>query len=88
MPSGDPDIFAAHLDYSNRDVADELAVITAIRKQVTRILRDASAADFERVGVHSIDGPLTLATLLSRIVQHIPHHVDFIQKKRPALTAR
>jgi hypothetical protein len=82
---GDPDQFAARLDYSVRDIEEELAVIGSIRQQVTRILRHASPADFERVGVHSSDGPLTLATLLERIAGHIPHHVEFIAKKRPAL---
>jgi len=85
MFGGDPDRFAARLDYPSRDLEEELAVIAAIRRQVTRILQQKTAADFERVGIHSDDGPLTLATLLERIAGHIPHHVDFIAKKRPAL---
>ena len=83
--SGDPDKFAARLDYAHRDLDEELAVIGSVRRQVTRILHSASPADFERIGIHSEDGPLTLETLLKRIAEHIPHHVEFIVKKRPAL---
>jgi hypothetical protein len=84
---GDPDLFAAKLDYARRDLQEELAVIASIRQQVTRILRTVSPADFERVGVHSEDGPLTLLALLNRIGGHIPHHLEFIAKKRPTLGA-
>jgi hypothetical protein len=42
-------------------------------------------ADFARRGIHSEDGPLSLETLLERIVAHLPHHVRFIHEKRKAL---
>jgi len=87
LMNGDPDIFAAKLAYGQRDVEDELDVIISIRREVSRFLKTLSAADFERTGVHSADGPLTLARLLERIAGHIPHHVKFIEGKRAALNA-
>lgn len=87
MFGGDPDQFAARLCYHQRDLEEELNVIAAIRAQVARILGTATMADFERVGIHSSDGPLTLSTLLKRIAGHIPHHGKFIAEKRPALLA-
>ncbi len=87
MFSADPDQFVARLGYDIRDLDEELAVVASIRAQVTRILRSATASDLERVGVHSTDGPLTLAALLKRIANHIPHHIKFITEKRPALLA-
>ena len=36
---------------------------------------------------HSEDGPITLRTLLERITNHIPHHVQFIEEKRRAMEA-
>lgn len=87
MFSADPDQFVARLCYDTRDLGEELAVVASIRAQVTRILRSATATDFERVGVHSADGPLTLTVLLKRIANHIPHHIQFITEKRPALLA-
>jgi len=85
MFGGDPDQFAARLSYLERDLEEELAVIESIRAQVTRILRAAAPEDFAREGRHSVDGPLSLATLLKRIAGHIPHHVKFVTDKRPAL---
>lgn len=80
--SGDPDAFAEKLAYRQRDIDEELDVIASIRRQVSRLLKTLPAADLERVGVHSQDGPLTLAKLLERITGHIPHHVQFINGKR------
>jgi uncharacterized damage-inducible protein DinB len=85
LRGGDPDVFAARLAYDARDVGEELQMIEAVRKHTARILRTLAADDFERTGVHSTDGPLTLRTLLERITSHIPHHVKFIEEKRRAL---
>lgn len=82
---GDPDVFAAGLAYHQRELAEELALIEACRKQVTRILRTLKDADFARVGKHSEAGPLTLLQLLERVTGHVPHHVKFIQQKRQML---
>jgi hypothetical protein len=82
---GDPTTFAARLAYSERDAEEELLLVELIRKQVARILRTLKSDDFQRRGLHSESGPLTLETLLQRIAGHIPHHVRFIEEKRKAL---
>jgi hypothetical protein len=83
--SGDPDVFQARLAYSSRDAEEELKLIEVVRSQMARILKTLPDADFARTGKHSADGPLSLATLLERITNHIPHHVTFVQEKRKAL---
>jgi uncharacterized damage-inducible protein DinB len=85
MFGGDPDVFAAGLHYENRNVYEELELIRVVRKQMARILRASDVEDFQRTGVHSESGPLTLETLLERITGHIPHHVKFINDKIAAL---
>jgi hypothetical protein len=87
MFGGDPDVFASKLAYHDRDLAEELAMIEAIRSSTARILRQLSEPDFARVGKHSEAGPLSLATLLERVAGHLPHHVKFIDEKRQALRA-
>lgn len=82
---GDPDVFAARLAYPQRDVEEELQLIGAVRRQMGRILQTLDAQDFERVGKHSEDGPLSVATLLGNITGHVPHHIAFIKEKRAAL---
>jgi hypothetical protein len=82
---GDPDVFAARLAYAERDVAEELRLIEAVRGQMGRILRTLAPGDFSREGIHSEAGPLSLETLLERVTRHLPHHVEFIKEKRAAL---
>ena len=82
---GDPDVFAAGLHYEKRRVQDELELISAVRRQMAVILRNTAVEDFQRTGVHSEAGPLTLETLLERITRHIPHHVTFVAAKIAAM---
>jgi hypothetical protein len=87
MFGGDPDQFAAALAYDARDTQEELALIEACRREMTRILRALPETAFQRRGIHSEAGPLTLQQLLTSVTNHIPHHVGFIQEKRRALGA-
>jgi len=85
MFGGDPDVFAAGLHYDKRNVHEELGLIAAVRRQMAVILRNSDVEDFQRTGVHSEAGPLTLETLLERITRHIPHHLTFIEAKIAAM---
>lgn len=87
MADGDPDAFARGLHYNNRCLPGELALIEATRNSTTAVLSACSIEDFQRTGVHSTDGPMTLETLIERTVSHIPHHIRFIDEKRKALAA-
>ena len=83
--SGDPNLFATTLAYDERDVAVELDFIALARKHMGAILRALKPEDFQRRGIHSEAGPITLETLLTNITSHIPHHIKFIEEKRAAL---
>lgn len=85
LRGGDPDVFAARLHYDVRDIEEELQLIEAVRKHTARILQALPEDAFERTGIHSADGPLTLRTLLERITKHVPHHVRTIEEKRAAM---
>lgn len=82
---GDPDMFAARLAYSIRDMDEELKLIEACRVHMARILKSLQPVDFARRGNHSENGSLTLEKLLTNISNHIPHHLPFIVQKRRAL---
>jgi hypothetical protein len=82
---GDEKVFAARLAYHERDAEEELLLIEQIRKQVTRILKMLKPEDFQRRGIHSEVGPLTLSAFVERSTAHIPHHVRFIEEKRKVL---
>jgi len=85
--SGDADLFAQRLAYHERDIENELALIEAVRRQMARILAGVEPGAWSRTGRHSSDGSVTLAVLLERIANHIPHHLAFIEEKRRALGA-
>lgn len=82
---GDPDVFAQRLAYDQREIEEELQLIEAVRKHMARILGSLAADQFQRTGNHSVDGSITLETLLNRITGHVPHHLQFIKAKRDAL---
>ena len=77
--------FADHLAYDQRDIEEEIKLMEVTRSQMARILRSLPAEALERTGIHSVDGPMTLRTLLERITGHVPHHVQFIAEKRQAM---
>jgi uncharacterized damage-inducible protein DinB len=83
--SGDPDVFAAKLAYDGRNLEEELQLIDSVRKHVARILRTLGPDVFQRTCNHSEEGPLTVETLIQRMIGHIPHHIKFIAEKRAAL---
>jgi uncharacterized damage-inducible protein DinB len=85
---GDPDVFAAGLHYDKRDVERDLQLIVLVRSQMSRILRNTDLEAFQRTGVHSEAGPMTLETILERATRHIHHHIPFINEKTAALKAQ
>jgi hypothetical protein len=85
LPGRDEKLFAARLHYHDRDVENELALVDAIHRQVATILRRLEPDDFQRVGVHSEAGPLTLDALVARATGHIAHHLKFVEEKRRAM---
>ena len=85
LQDGDRKLFAARLAYDKRDVDEEIRMIKAVRRHMGRILRAIDADAFERKGIHSEHGPVTLADLLERAVDHIPQHAFYIEEKRKAL---
>lgn len=86
LRGGDPDRFAAGLSYDKRDILAELDLIACVRRHMAPILQALTPAETERTGQHSEDGALSIRTLLERITNHIPHHVNFIHEKRQALS--
>jgi hypothetical protein len=86
--NGDPDDFERTLSYDARDIEEELALISGIRRQTSRILRSLPENAWQRKGIHNIAGPLTFRQIVESSTSHIPHHVGFIQQKRIALAAQ
>jgi hypothetical protein len=83
--AADENLFLAELHYHDRDAEEELALIEVTRKQMSRILRALKPEVFQKPGVHSMKGLLTLEKVVQGAVNHINHHLPFITEKRKAL---
>lgn len=83
----DENLFRAGLFYHERDMEEELRLIELTRSQMLRVLRQLPPGAFQRVGVHTERGELTLERMLALAGNHIFHHLPFIAEKRKALGA-
>lgn len=83
----DPDVFVPALHCPKRNTQQEVDLVAAVRAHMSTILEACSLEDFQRTGVHSLEGPMTLETLLERITEHLPHHLKFIEQKLQVLQA-
>jgi uncharacterized damage-inducible protein DinB len=81
LPGVSEELFAARLHYSQRSVSDELQLITLQRRQLCTILQSADLEDYQRTGVHTEAGPVTLETLLETTTEHLEHHLKFVAEK-------
>lgn len=83
--AADENDFAKHLAYEHRDASEELAVISATRRQMARILRALPESARERIGVHSLKGLMTLEQVVNMAIYHVAHHLKFVAEKKKAL---
>jgi uncharacterized damage-inducible protein DinB len=60
-------------------------LFAANRKWMARVFRQTPETDFNRAGIHSERGRMTLAELVSGYVNHLDHHLRFLYAKRGAL---
>jgi hypothetical protein len=81
----DENVFLKVLHYHDRDAAEELTLIDATRGQMARIIRKLTPEQFQRPGIHTEKGLVTLEAVIRGATNHIPHHLPFIAEKRKAL---
>jgi hypothetical protein len=77
--------FADTLGYHDHVPEDELALLELVRRQMAAILRRLPDAAWERCGIHTRTGLVSLRDLFAMAIDHIPHHAQFITEKRRAL---
>ena len=68
-------------------VEEAVNLFAANRHWMAQILRRCSEDDFARAGRHSEAGRQTLAEILSRVTNHLDHHLRFLYAKRANLGA-
>lgn len=87
LMSADEKHYIAKLRYQDFDLAEQLALFTALRRHAVRILRMQSDETWKRAAVHSESGLLTVRQLVLQATRHLRHHLPFIAEKRKVLYA-
>src|SRR5436309_561247 len=77
--------YAERCRFQDLDLAEELALLAALRRHVARVLKLQPPSAWSRTGRHSETGPLTLRQLVFQAVRHLNHHLPFIAEKRKVL---
>jgi uncharacterized damage-inducible protein DinB len=78
-------LYPEALSYAERDLSLDLALVDATRAQMAADLGRLRPEAWERTGVHSETGLVTLRQMLLHAVRHLEHHVSTIAEKRAAL---
>ena|ERR1700722_15937083 len=78
----DETLFTKNLHYHEQSVEDALKIMELNGRQMAKVLRCLTEAAFSRAGNHTEAGPITLTQMLHRCVNHVEHHLKFIQQKR------
>jgi uncharacterized damage-inducible protein DinB len=78
----DENAFARGLFYDQLNPRTACEVFEKNRLLTGEILRRLPAAAFDRTGMHNERGQVTLADLLKSYVEHLDHHLTFVQHKR------
>ena len=70
-----------------QDAQIAIDILDLNRKLFAKVLRALPDATFEKAGIHNEVGRLTLATLVTKYVGHLNHHLKFISDKRKLVEA-
>ena len=76
----DEEAFPTALHYPGRTVETSIAAIEASRAHAVDILKEVPDADWNRVGVHSQRGEMTLTALLVLTTNHRKEHIEQLKK--------
>ncbi len=78
----DETAFAGGLSYQELDPQMACDVFEKNRQLTAEMLRRLPNEAFQRTGHHNEHGEMTLAEFLQNYIDHLRHHLKFIEKKR------
>ena len=83
----DENAFAARLSARAVPMQVAIATINHLRTATFATLGELPEPDFERVGIHSKAGKLTLRDVLHKAASHFEHHMTHLRRKRAMVIA-
>lgn len=81
----DENTFVARLRYESMAIDDVVNCLACMRRTMGTTLSQLKPDDFQRHGIHSKAGKVTLDGELRKYVSHLAHHLHFIEQKRSLL---
>jgi hypothetical protein len=75
----EPDAWADRLDYAKRDLGIAQSLFAASRSAAIELI-EAHRGEYDRFGVHSEQGKLTLADIAARVAWHNRHHLEQVER--------
>ncbi|MDZ7728914.1 MAG: DinB family protein [Dehalococcoidia bacterium] len=85
IPAYDEELYKRRLQYLWRDPELALTLFQHTRFAMAEMLQQCSAEHWERTGIHSEEGPISLAELLRRGADHGDEHLQQIVEFREAV---
>lgn len=81
----DENAFVRNLRYEQTDVHLAVEIFRVVQRMMAGLLRQLPDSAFERTGIHTERGKVTLGELVPDYIQHLEHHMKFLRAKRAAL---
>ncbi|EMI21571.1 hypothetical protein RMSM_01500 [Rhodopirellula maiorica SM1] len=81
----DETAFIRELKPELQTIEDALLLFRVNRRQWSRVLRTLPESIFDRVGHHSVSGPVSLRQMIPLYIEHLEGHLAFIRQKRERL---
>lgn len=78
----DQNAWASNLDYARRKTSQALETFRRLRAENYELLKDLPPAAFERAGIHSERGSMTLKQLLQVLAEHAENHAAQLRARR------
>src|SRR5579871_224409 len=82
LEAWDENAWANKLDYARRKPSQSLETFRRIRGENYELLKDLPEPMFDRAGVHSQRGEITLRQLLTAVAEHAENHAAQLRARR------
>ncbi len=87
MQAWDQNAWATKLDYARRKPSQSLETFRRIRGENYELIKDLPETAFERAGMHSDRGRITLRQLVQLIAEHAENHAAQLRARRAEFKA-
>lgn len=87
LEAWDQDAWVKNLDYARRKPSQSLETFRRIRGENHELLKDVPESAFERAGMHSERGRITLRNLLQMTAEHAESHAAQLRARRAEFKA-